>query len=135
MIHQNIPKNLKVIHGPPELTITRQRRVRVKELQEFRRKENARVAAEFHAKLLEIAKERKGNWGGRREGSGRKKLIGTKLEIVRLDSDVATALDLLPKARKKEYIREAMKLMYDILPPDKFKEKRERAGVDANGEL
>jgi hypothetical protein len=79
------------------------------------------------------------SWGGRRAGSGRKKRVGPppkKITMVRMDRVLAEKLEVLPKGDRSEYIRQALELMKDIQPPEKFlasgKKKKEVPDVSSS---
>ena len=62
-------------------------------------------------------------WGGARRGAGRPKRIGPpakKISMVRMDRELAAKLEALPKGKRSEYVRQALDLMKDLQPPDKF---------------
>jgi hypothetical protein len=62
-------------------------------------------------------------WGGARRGAGRPKGDGIpkkKIAMVRLDRALAEKLEALPPGQRSEYVRQALDLMKDIQPPEKF---------------
>ena len=77
------------------------------------------------------------SWGGRRSGSGRKKRVGPpdkKLVMIRMNRALAEKLEVLPQGEKSEYLRQAIELMSDIQPPEKFLASG-RKKKEANGSL
>ena len=62
-------------------------------------------------------------WGGSRSGSGRKKKEPgpEQFILVRVPFSLKLALEALPDGSLSEYVRKALDLMADILPPEKFK--------------
>ena len=62
-------------------------------------------------------------WGGSRVGSGRKKKEPgpEQFILVRVPFSLKLALEALPEGGLSEYVRKAIDLMADILPPEKFK--------------
>ena len=62
-------------------------------------------------------------WGGSRAGSGRKKKEPgpEQFILVRVPFSLKLALEALPEGGLSEYVRKALDLMADILPPEKFK--------------
>jgi len=83
------------------------------------RPSKAQIRAEKKLKA-KTAKNPK-NWGGRRVNAGRK-VTGTakKQTMVRMDRDLAEKLESLPQGKRSEYVRQALDLMKDIQPPEKF---------------
>lgn len=83
------------------------------------RPSKAQIRAEKKLKA-KTAKNPK-NWGGRRVNAGRK-VTGTakKQTMVRMDKDLAEKLESLPQGKRSEYVRQALDLMKDIQPPEKF---------------
>ena len=62
-------------------------------------------------------------WGGSRSGSGRKKKEPGPEQwiLVRVPFSLKLALEALPDGSLSEYVRKALDLLADILPPEKFK--------------
>ena len=62
-------------------------------------------------------------WGGSRVGSGRKKKEPGPDQwiLVRVPFSLKLALEALPDGSLSEYVRKALDLLADILPPEKFK--------------
>ena len=62
-------------------------------------------------------------WGGRRVGSGRKKKEPGPEQwiLVRVPFSLKLALEALPDGSLSEYVRKALDLLADIVPPEKFK--------------
>jgi hypothetical protein len=62
-------------------------------------------------------------WGGSRAGSGRKKKEPgpEQFILVRVPFSLKLALEALPDGSLSEYVRKALDLLADILPPEKFK--------------
>ena len=61
-------------------------------------------------------------WGGSRVGSGRKKKEPgpEQFILVRVPFSLKLALEALPDGSLSEYVRKALDLLADILPPEKF---------------
>lgn len=77
-------------------------------------------------------------WGGKRKGAGRPRLnrpTPKKMTMVRMDRALAAKLDSLPRGERSEYLRQAVELMTDIQPPEKFlasgRKKREASGASS----
>ena len=62
-------------------------------------------------------------WGGSRVGSGRKKKEPGPEQwiLVRVPFSLKLALEALPDGSLSEYVRKALDLLADIVPPEKFK--------------
>ena len=62
-------------------------------------------------------------WGGSRVGSGRKRKEPgpEQFILVRVPFSLKLALEALPDGSLSEYVRKALDLLADILPPEKFK--------------
>ena len=62
-------------------------------------------------------------WGGARAGSGRKKKDPGPDQwiLVRVPFSLKLALEALPDGSLSEYVRKALDLLANILPPEKFK--------------
>jgi hypothetical protein len=63
-------------------------------------------------------------WGGKRKGAGRPKRTGpprkSPIAVVRMDTALGEAIRTIPKGLRSEYLRQAVDLMKDIMPPEKF---------------
>ena len=78
-------------------------------------------------------------WGGKRSGSGRPRSGPAKhkvsMGVARLDGEIGEKLKAMPKGQRSEYLRQAVDLMKDILPPEKFlasgKKKQETEASDS----
>jgi hypothetical protein len=83
-------------------------------------------------------------WGGKRKGAGRPRRnrdlpMKKKMTMVRMDRALAAKLDSLPRGERSEYLRQAVELMTDIQPPEKFlasgRKKREASGASSTQSL
>jgi hypothetical protein len=64
-------------------------------------------------------------WGGARKGAGRHRITGPKkkstpMAIVRIKGEFGETLKAMPQGDRSEYLRQAVDLMKDIMPPEKF---------------
>jgi hypothetical protein len=82
------------------------------------------------------------SWGGKRKGAGRPRRnrpAPKKMTMVRMDRALAAKLDSLPRGERSEYLRQAVELMTDIQPPEKFlasgRKKREASGASSTQSL
>ena len=118
--------DLGIVHGPPELP----KKVPVWVLKGEKpkgRPSKAQVKAEKKLKVIEQRNQPPGgpvkSWGGKRRGAGRPRRQGPparKIAMVRMDRPLAEALESLPAGQRSEYVRQALDLMKDLQPPEKF---------------